>query len=39
MKFLFEAEDCIVGVIVGLILIGLSGKFFPLPEWNILWGL
>lgn len=39
MKFLFEAEDCVVGIIVGLILVGLSGRFFQLPEWNLLWGL
>ncbi len=39
MKFLFEAEDCVVGIIVGLILVGLSGRFFQLPGWNLLWGI
>lgn len=39
MKLFHEIEDCIIGVIVGLILIGLSGKYFQLPEWNIIWGL
>ena len=38
MKFWFEAEDCIIGVFVGLLIIGLSGKFIQLPKLNILWG-
>ena len=33
MKFLFEAEDSIVGIIVGILLIGLSGMFFTLPDF------
>tara|TARA_B100001971_G_scaffold205655_1_gene223416 strand:- start:1257 stop:1718 length:462 start_codon:yes stop_codon:yes gene_type:complete len=38
MKFLHEIEDCIIGIIVGLILIGLSGYYFSLPGWGNLWG-
>src|SRR3989338_8389219 len=38
MKFWFEAEDCIIGVFVGLLIIGLSGKFIQLPKLNILLG-
>ena len=39
MKLIFAAEDCIVGFLVGFMLIGFSGKFFHLPEWNTLWGI
>jgi len=40
MKFIFEGEDCIVGIIIGLLLVGLSGKYFTIPELSpILLGL
>jgi len=39
MKLIFAAEDCIVGFLVGFMLIGFSGEFFNLPNWNILWGI
>jgi len=39
MKLLFEAEDCLVGIGIGLLMIGLSGKYYNVPEWNILWGV
>ena len=38
MKFLFESEDCIVGIIVGLVMVGLSGRYFQLPNIPLLWG-
>lgn len=28
MKLIFETEDCIVGIIFGLLLISLSGRYF-----------
>jgi len=34
MKFLFEFEDAIVGIICGLLLIGLTGRFFSLELSN-----
>jgi len=39
MKLLFSSEDCLVGLVVGAVLLGLSGKYYTLPEWNILWGI
>ena len=41
MKCLFEAEDSIIGIIVGLLFIGLSGVFFALPKFTydtFVWG-
>lgn len=38
MKFFHEIEDCIIGIIVGVILIGISGYYFSVPEWGTLWG-
>ncbi|MBI5061876.1 MAG: hypothetical protein HZB67_06225 [Candidatus Aenigmarchaeota archaeon] len=38
MKILFEYEDCIYGIIIGVILIGLSGTFFTLPDYPMIWG-
>ncbi len=38
MKILFEYEDCIYGIIIGIILIGLSGMFFTLPDYPMVWG-
>ena len=37
MKFLFEFEDAIVGVICGLLLIGLTGRFFSLELSNAIY--
>ena len=34
MKLLFAAEDTIIGIICGLLLIGLTGKFFSLKLSN-----
>lgn len=39
MKLIFEAEDCIVGIGIGLLMIGLSGKYFTLPKLNYLWAI
>ena len=37
MKFLFAAEDTIIGIICGLLLIGLTGRFFSLKLSNFLY--
>lgn len=37
MKFLFEFEDAVIGVICGLLLIGLTGRFFSLELGNIVY--
>src|SRR3989338_2808013 len=37
MKFLFEFEDAVIGVICGLLLIGLTGRFFPLKLSNAIY--
>ena len=39
MKLLFEEEDCVFGILVGLVLIGLSGKFIHLPKISFLYGI
>ncbi len=39
MKLLFEAEDCVVGIGVGLLMIGLSEFYFTVPNWPVLWGI
>jgi hypothetical protein len=31
MKLIFEAEDCLVGALVGVLLVAMSGKWFSLP--------
>lgn len=38
MKFFHEIEDCIIGIIVGVIIVGISGYYFSVPEWDTLWG-
>ena len=37
MKFLFEAEDTIMGIACGLLLIGLTGRFFSLKLSNTIY--
>lgn len=37
MKFTFAAEDTIAGIICGLLLIGLTGRFFSLKLSNALY--
>ena len=39
MKFTFAAEDTIVGIICGLLLIGYAGRFFSLKLSNILYAI
>ncbi|MBI2657276.1 hypothetical protein HYX08_01125 [Candidatus Woesearchaeota archaeon] len=39
MKFTFAAEDTIIGIICGLLLIGLTGRFFSLKLSNIVYVL
>ncbi len=39
MKLFHEMEDCIIGLLAGLILLGLSGYLIHLPEIPVLWGL
>ncbi len=34
MKAIFEAEDAIIGIICGLLLLGLTGRFFTLKLGN-----
>jgi hypothetical protein len=38
MKFLHEYEDCLIGIGVGVLLIGLSGMYFKVPEIGFSWG-
>jgi uncharacterized membrane protein HdeD (DUF308 family) len=39
MKFIHEYEDCIVGLFVGIVIIGLSGMYFRLPTFRTyVWG-
>jgi len=38
MKFAFESEDCIYGIIIGMLVIGFSGKYFNVPNIPYLWG-
>ena len=37
MKFIFAAEDTIIGIVCGLLLIGLTGRFFSLKLNNMLY--
>ncbi len=37
MKFTFAAEDSIIGICCGLLLIGLTGRFFSIKLSNILY--
>lgn len=37
MKFTFAAEDSIIGICCGLLLIGLTGKFFSLKLGNTMY--
>ncbi|MFH1631188.1 MAG: hypothetical protein ABIA21_03125 [Candidatus Aenigmatarchaeota archaeon] len=39
MRIHFETFDCIWGILVGIVLIGLAGVFFALPNIPILWGI
>ena len=39
MRLHFETFDCIWGVIVGVVLIGLAGTFFMLPDMPMIWGV
>lgn len=37
MKLIFAAEDAIIGIICGLLLIGLTGRFFSLKLSNTIY--
>ena len=37
MKFTFAAEDTIIGIVCGLLLIGLTGRFFSIKLSNTLY--
>ncbi len=37
MKLTFAAEDTIIGIVCGLLLIGLTGRFFSLKLSNVLY--
>ena len=39
MKLLLETEDSILGILLGLLLIGLSGKYFNLPKLYTIYGI
>lgn len=39
MKLTFEAEDTIIGIVCGLLLLGFTGKFFTLKLSNIVYVL
>lgn len=39
MKFTFAAEDTIIGIICGLLLIGYTGRFFSFKLSNILYAI
>ncbi len=39
MKFTFAAEDTLAGIICGLLLIGLTGRFFSLKLSNMLYAI
>ena len=39
MKLLHEYEDCFVGIIIGILIVGLSGYFFTLPQWNTVFAI
>jgi len=38
MKLLFATEDCLYMILMGAIVIGLSGKYFKLPQLDMVWG-
>lgn len=38
MKILFATEDCLYMILIGAIVIGLSEKYFKLPQLNAVWG-
>jgi len=39
MKLFFSNEDSVFGILIGVILIGLSGKLFNIPNIPILYGI
>ena len=39
MRVNFEILDCLWGIIVGVVLLGLAGTFFALPNIPLLWGI
>ncbi|HII65269.1 TPA: hypothetical protein HA295_00660 [Candidatus Woesearchaeota archaeon] len=39
MKLTVAVEDCIIGAVMGLLMVGLSGKFFSLKLPDILYAL
>ncbi len=39
MKLLFASEDAVLGIVLGVLIVGFSGKYFSVPSWNILWGV
>jgi hypothetical protein len=38
MKILFATEDSIYGILLAAIVLGLSGKYYNIPQLDILWG-
>ncbi|MFC1800820.1 hypothetical protein ACFLYT_02060 [Nanoarchaeota archaeon] len=39
MKILFDAEDSVLGIIAAGIIIGLSNKYYSVPDWTIVYGI
>ena len=39
MKLIHEYEDCFIGILIGVLLIGLSERYLTLPDLAIVWGI
>lgn len=38
MKILFATEDSLYGILLAALVLGLSGKYYKVPQIDILWG-
>ncbi|MFH1275508.1 MAG: hypothetical protein ABIH82_00190 [Candidatus Woesearchaeota archaeon] len=38
MKLIFAEEDSVYGILMGVLIIGLSGKYFNVPDLPSVWG-
>jgi len=39
MKLIFAEEDCVYGILMGIIIVGLTGKYIKIPSWPIIYGI
>ena len=39
MKLIFPEEDSVFGIILGLIVLGLSGKYYKVPDLSLVYGI